>query len=111
MEVKELAAVADRATATAGRTLVTQGGRGLECFVVAAGELEVVRDGVAVARIGPGSVVGELALLDDAVRNADVVALTDVEVAAFDIRSFRRALTVNARFRALVVTSAEAHRV
>ena len=109
-ELRELAATADRTAAPAGRLLVTQGGRGLECFVIAAGELEVRRDGEVVARIGPGSVVGELALLDNAVRNADVVALTDVEVAVFDVRSFRRALIDNPRFKTLVEREAVAHR-
>lgn len=110
-EIRELAAAADRTAAPAGRMLVTQGGRGLECFVVADGELEVRRDGQHVARIGPGSVVGELALLDDTVRNADVEAVTDVEIAVFDTRSFRSALDGNRRFRELVTRSAEAHRV
>lgn len=110
-EIRELASAADRTAAEAGRMLVTQGDPGLECFVVAQGELEVRRNGEHVARIGPGSVVGEVALLDNAVRNADVVALTDVEIAVFDPRSFRTALDGNRRFKDLVTRSAAAHRV
>lgn len=110
-EIRDLAAAADRTVAPAGRMLVTQGDPGLECFVVANGELEVRRNGEHVARVGPGSVVGEIALLDAALRNADVVALTDVELAVFDPRSFRTALDGNRRFRDLVTRSAEAHRV
>ena len=110
-EIKELAATADRTSAPAGRMLVTEGGYGLECFVVASGELQVRRGGQTIAQIGPGSVVGEVALLDNAVRNADVEALTDVEIAVFDVRSFRRALIGNPRFRALVEQAAESHRV
>ena len=110
-EVRTLAATADRTTAPAGRTLVEQGRYGTECFVVATGELVVRRDGSTVAQIGPGSVVGEVALLDNAVRNADVEALTDIELAVFDVRSFRGALSGNPRFRALVERAAEAHRV
>ena len=110
-EIANLAATADRTSVPAGRALVSQGGRGRECFVIAEGELEVLRDGDHVARIGPGSVVGEIALLDRAVRNADVVAVTDVEVAVFDVRSFRNALDSNPSFRAMVERAAEAHRV
>ena len=110
-EIRGLAAAADRTAAPAGRTLVTEGGRGLECFVIAAGELDVFRGGQFVTRIGPGSVVGEVALLDNAVRNAEVVAVTDVEVAVFDPRSFRTALSANATFRQLVERAAETHRV
>lgn len=110
-EMRELADNADRTTAPAGRTLVSQNGDGSECFVIAAGELEVRRSGHATGRIGAGSVVGEVALLDHAVCDADVEAVTDVEVAVFDTRSFGRALTSNPRFRALVQRTAEAHRV
>ncbi len=110
-EIRELAATADRTAAPQGRLLVTQGAHGLECFVVAAGDHEVRRDGEFIAHIGPGAVVGEVALLDNAVRNADVVALTDVEIAVFDVRSFRRALVSNDRFRDLVERAAQAHRV
>jgi CRP/FNR family cyclic AMP-dependent transcriptional regulator len=110
-EIANLASTADRTSAPAGRVLVSQGGRGMECFVIADGELDVIRDGERVARIGPGSVVGEIALLDNAVRNADVVAVTDVEVAVFDVRSFRRALDSNPSFRAMVERAAETHRV
>ena len=110
-EIANLASTADRTSAPAQRVLVSQGGRGLECFVVADGELDVIRDGEFVARIGPGSVVGEIALLDNAVRNADVVAVTDVEVAVFDVRSFRYAVDANPSFRAMVERAAEAHRV
>jgi CRP/FNR family cyclic AMP-dependent transcriptional regulator len=110
-EIRGLASAADRTAAPAGRVLVTEGGRGLECFVIAAGELDVYRKGEFVSRIGPGSVVGEVALLDNAVRNAEVIALTDVEVAVFDPRSFRTALSANAQFRQLVERAAETHRV
>ena len=110
-EIRELATAADHAVAPAGRVMVTQGGLGVECFVVAEGELEVRRDGAVINRIGPGSVVGEISILDNAVRNADVVALTDIEVAVFDPRSFRGALEANRSFRELVERAAETHRV
>ena len=110
-ELQSLASSADRASAPAGRTLVSQGGRGLECFVIAAGEADIVRDGITIARVGPGAVVGELALLDNVVRNADVVAVTNIEVAVLDLRSFRAALQTNLHFRELVERFAAAHRV
>jgi CRP-like cAMP-binding protein len=110
-EIRELASSADRTVAPAGRQLVTEGDQGRECFVVAAGELEVRRGGATVAAAGPGSVIGEVALLDNAVRNADVHALTDVELAVFDTRSFRSTLSSNSRFKTMVEQAAQAHRV
>jgi CRP-like cAMP-binding protein len=109
-ELEELAATADRTIVMAGAQLVTQGGRGLECFVLADGEAEVRRGDQVIARIGPGTVVGELALLDATLRNADVFAVTDLEVAVFDVRSFLRAINDNPRFDAMVKRFAEEHR-
>ena len=109
-EIRLLGATADRTTRPAGTRLITQGHRGLECFVIAAGFAQVVREGDHVATIGPGSVVGELALLDGALRNADVIATTDLELAVFDTLSFRTALTHSTRFGAIVSRLAADHR-
>lgn len=109
-EIAELGATADRTIVLAGARLVTEGGRGLECFVIADGQAEVRRGGEIIAQIGPGTVVGELALLDATLRNADVHALTDLEVAVFDVRSFLRAISSNERFNALVKRFASEHR-
>ena len=110
-ELLELAATADRTIVLAGARLVAEGARGMECFVIADGQAEVRRDGQRVAEIGPGTVVGELALLDATLRNADVYALTDLEVAVFDVRSFLRAISGNERFDAMVKRFAAEHRV
>lgn len=110
-EIAELAATAERTIVLQGARLVTEGGRGLECFVIASGRAEVRRAGELVAEIGPGTVVGELALLDATLRNADVHALTDLEVAVFDVRSFLRALNGNERFNDLVKRFAAEHRL
>jgi len=66
-------------TVSAGERVVVQGTPGDEAFVVARGELEVSRigeDGKAtpLARLGSGSLVGEMALLAQAPRAAQVLA-------------------------------------
>jgi CRP/FNR family transcriptional regulator, cyclic AMP receptor protein len=109
-EIAALAATADRTIVLQGARLVTEGGRGLECFVIADGEAEVRRNGETIATIGPGTVVGELALLDATLRNADVHAVTDLEVAVFDVRSFLRAMDSNTQFAGLVKRFAAEHR-
>ena len=58
----------------AGKTLIKQGQWGHELLVVLDGEVEIRRDDQTVATQGPGSVVGETAVLSDARRNASVVA-------------------------------------
>ncbi|MBX3232296.1 MAG: cyclic nucleotide-binding domain-containing protein [Labilithrix sp.] len=59
--------------------LFRAGGAGESCFLLASGEVEVTRPGVAlpIATLGPGSLVGQLALLDRAPRSATVTATTD----------------------------------
>ncbi len=63
----------------AGHEIMRKNGVGRECFVVIDGEFRVGRDHDGVV-VGPGSVVGELALLTNKPRNASVVALTDASV-------------------------------
>src|SRR5271170_2515994 len=78
----------------AGETLFKQGDAAPDAFVVTAGHLAVVMGASAnrktVARICPGEVVGEMALLADAPRSATVVALHD----SYLIRLPRRAFDV-----------------
>ena len=60
-------------------------------FVVVDGELEVVREDRHV-RLGPGDVVGELAVLDPMPRSATVRAVTDCLLFRLDKAAFDEAL-------------------
>lgn len=108
-ELRALAAIADRAQLAAGTVLASQGRLGGELFVIVSGEVEVRRDGVALARLGPGSTVGELALLGGTHRSADVVAITDVEAAVFGRRAFEQAMARSAGFRRTVERAGVGH--
>jgi CRP/FNR family cyclic AMP-dependent transcriptional regulator len=57
-----------------GRTIARQGEVGSGLFVIVSGAVHVLRDGVAVARLGPGDVFGELSVIDRQPRIASVVA-------------------------------------
>jgi CRP/FNR family transcriptional regulator, cyclic AMP receptor protein len=72
----------------AGDTLIEEGTLGNEAFVVLDGTVTVRRNGRKVATLGPGSVLGELALLDRGPRTATVTADTDGTVFVMDQRSF-----------------------
>ena len=72
-----------------GKTLIKQGEWGHEFLLVLDGELEVRRDGQAVATIGPGGYVGELAVLDEVRRNATVVTRTPAVVGSIEASLFR----------------------
>ncbi len=75
-----------------GAELIAQGNAGDAFYVLLEGSAVVRRNGRKVGSLGPGDYFGELALLDPAPRNADVVAVTDVQVARLDARSFRTML-------------------
>lgn len=65
---------------TPGQTLVREGERGREFFIIIDGKLKVERQGTEVATLGPGDYFGELALLDPGPRDATVTAVTHGEV-------------------------------
>src|SRR5262245_60849001 len=73
----------------AGERIVHEGSPGYGFFVLDDGEVRVEHDGREVGRLKPGDVFGELALLSDGRRHADVIAVTDVRVLAMFGTHFR----------------------
>ncbi len=74
----------------AGTIVVRQGDdHGMGFFVVIEGELSAMVDGADVAKLGPGSYFGEIALISDRVRTASVVATTDVRLLVMMVTDFR----------------------
>ena len=91
-DLEEVAELGDPVDAEAGALLMDQGDVGLECFLVLEGEAGVMVAGEHVATIGPGSVVGEMALIGHKPRNASVVAQSPMRLLAFNIAAFKRLL-------------------
>ena len=79
-------------TAPAGTALMTQGEPGDRFVVIATGEVEVSVDGRPIHRLGPGSGVGEIALLRRSPRTATVVATEDVTGYSVDAATFLAAV-------------------
>jgi CRP-like cAMP-binding protein len=65
----------------AGRTLVQQDQRGDELFLLFDGVLQVEVDGKPVTQVGPGAILGEMALLHQGRRTATLRAVTPCRVA------------------------------
>jgi CRP/FNR family transcriptional regulator, cyclic AMP receptor protein len=57
-----------------GEVIVTQGQKGVGFFLIADGSVSVERAGKTLATLGPGKFFGEMALLDESPRTADVKA-------------------------------------
>jgi len=64
-----------------GETLVTQGDPGTDLFLLLDGVLAVEVDGETVAELGPGSIVGERALIEGGTRTSTLRARTRAKVA------------------------------
>jgi CRP-like cAMP-binding protein len=91
-ELAEVDRVADEVHVEAGRTIMSQGDLGQELAVIIEGQVEVVRDGTAIATLGPGSHFGEIALLDSLTRTATVRAVSDVVLEVIDRRGLNTLL-------------------
>ena len=73
-----------------------------KAYIIVRGEASVRRKGEEIARLGPGDIVGEGAIVNSSLRNASIVTLTKVELIHFskeqvnqlrdDIPAFARAL-------------------
>ena len=72
-----------------GERLVTQGQAGDEIFLLLDGVLTVEIDNEAVAEVGPGAVLGEMAMLEGGVRTATRMAATPVRVAVSGITDLK----------------------
>jgi CRP-like cAMP-binding protein len=73
---KLLALRADEVDVKPGRLVCRKGDRGNELYVIEEGTAKVVRDEQYLDELGPGDFFGEMGVLDDAPRNANVVATT-----------------------------------
>jgi CRP/FNR family cyclic AMP-dependent transcriptional regulator len=91
-ELARVAHLAEEVIAEKGAVLIDQGRVGLECYVILSGDAGVYVGGEHVATNGPGSMIGEMALVEHRPRNATVIAETEMRLIAFDTRAFKTLL-------------------
>jgi MFS family permease len=77
----------------AGDAFIREGEPGDRFYLIGAGDAAVVSRGRTLATVGRGDYVGEIALLRDVPRTADVVALTDLQLLALERTEFLAALS------------------
>ena len=82
----------------AGERIVQQGSPGIGLFIITSGKVKIVKTtkegkSLEIATHGPGEFIGEMAVLDGALRTANVVAVDDTEcyaIVSWDFNSLMR---------------------
>jgi len=91
-----------------GARVFHEGDESDACYIIRSGEVRVTREhsdgrAIALATLGAGEIVGELAMLDGEVRSASVEALSDIELLAVAARDMRGLLERNPEITAKLV--------
>jgi CRP-like cAMP-binding protein len=95
-QVSEIASLATFRRLTAQERLIRAGDQGCDLFVILDGRLNVLTpDGDKLSEVGPGSVLGEIGLIDARPRAADVIAIGLVDVAVIPAGELRRRMNQN----------------
>jgi CRP-like cAMP-binding protein len=82
----------------AGEYFFRTGEHGDDMFVVTRGEAEIIVGDTLVETVIAGGIFGEMALIDQRERSADVIAKTDTEVAVIDEDRFRLLVATDPSF-------------
>lgn len=109
-ELERIAQVAVPRSYPKGARVFHEGDESDACYIVRSGEVRVTREhsdgrAIALATLGAGEIVGELAMLDGEVRSASVEALSDVELIAVAARDMRGLLQRNPALTAKLVVA------
>src|SRR5262249_8474311 len=91
-ELRRLASEAHVEQIEPGEKLLSQGAPSPHLYVILAGTAGIERDGAEVGCVTRGDIVGELGLLFDEPRNADVIATSALEVLSLHRAGLQRAL-------------------
>jgi CRP/FNR family transcriptional regulator, cyclic AMP receptor protein len=71
-----------------GAFLFQEGEKGDKMYVLLEGEVDIFLGDFVLETAGPGSLIGEMALIDDSLRTANAVAKTPAKLAQIDRRRF-----------------------
>lgn len=87
-ELKAVGKMLTPATIAAGKEFITEGAVGREAYIIVSGDASVWKRGKLITTVGPGTVLGEMAVLTGVARTATVRAETDLEVEVLMRREF-----------------------
>jgi CRP/FNR family transcriptional regulator, cyclic AMP receptor protein len=97
-DVQLLAGACRERNYSAGSKLIKQGDTGVGLYVITAGTVHITKETdpdkleLDLGTVGPGNVLGEMSLLDDLPRSANVTAVSDVTALLLPVWEFRTTL-------------------
>lgn len=87
-ELRSIASSSKEKKFQAGQTMVSEGESGVGFFLIIEGRAEVRRGGKLLSRLEQGQFFGEMTLLDEQPRSADVVAVEPTRCLIFTVWDF-----------------------
>lgn len=78
-----------------GYTIVTKGEAGIGFYLILEGSVEVRSGGKTLSKLGPGQFFGEMSIIDNQPRSADVVAIEASRVLILSAWSFKTLISDN----------------
>jgi CRP/FNR family cyclic AMP-dependent transcriptional regulator len=87
-----------------GEVLFCEGDPGDVMFAVVEGRIDLTRGGTVIEDVGPGGIIGELALIDSAPRSASATARASARVASVDHKYFTYLVQEHPTFALQVMT-------
>lgn len=92
-QIRDIAGIADFRRFSPQESLIQAGQTSADLFVILDGKVNVLMpDGDKLAEVGPGHVLGEVAMIDTRPRTANAVAVGLVDCAVFDANVLRNYL-------------------
>ena len=79
-EAKRLAAFATETSAAEGQILMKEGDYSVELIAIEEGTADVLQGGKTIASLKAGALIGEMGLLEQRPRNADVIATSPMRL-------------------------------
>lgn len=103
-DLRRLATDPARRRFAAGSVILNEGEPGTEMFVILEGDVEITLKGAVIDRLTPGTIVGEMALVDDRPRSATATAASDTVLVPIDRAHFLELVQEHPDFATRVMT-------
>jgi CRP-like cAMP-binding protein len=102
-DLEQVARLADEVDLPAGHVLMREGENGTQAFIIVSGEAQVERGGRQLATVGPGAVLGEMALVAEGPRVATATLTKPSRLFVLAHREFHSLMESQASVRECVL--------